>query len=622
MEPCWSVAHGRTARYNQRVEFRLLGPLQLRENGDTIELGAAKERTLLAVLLLHPNETVSTARLVDELWGEQPPASATRLVHTYVSHLRKLLGDTVVTRPPGYAIEVDADQLDLTRFQQLLDEAEGQPAAEASRTLGEALDLWRGRALEDVTLESFARQDVERLEDLRVTALARRIDHDLELGRHEELVPELQRLIAENPYRERFVRQLMLALYRSGRQADALETFIRARATYASELGLEPGPELRELQAQVLRHDPALAAPARGGTRRRPTPIAAIALLAAAAAVTVVGWLATRGPSNDAVAVGPNAVAIVDPQTNRVVAGVPVGIDPGPLAVSAGSVWVGNGADETLSRIDPNSRRVVRTIPLEGSPTALAVSGDRLWAVSNPDRLVHTVDLQFDSVRTRALHFPNAFGENAVIPARPTGITARGGAAWLVTGSGLVLDDHGKRLAEVPVMAADVVMHGGSLWVVQAPWVAGAQVNNESVDLTGSVLRVDPTNGQTVFATTLGRYPGPIAAGLGSLWVVNSYDGTVAQLDDVTARVVRTFQVGKPPLAIGPCTDRSFSVGCGGGLAVGEGAVWIADGRRKALIRLDPGSGQVTGIPLDAAPIDVAVGHGEVWLTLRRNAGA
>ena len=183
------------------------------------------------------------------------------MLATYVWQLRKAIGPIIETRAPGYVISVSPDRLDTSRFDALLARAQTEPAAEAAATLREALELWRGPALADVTFGSSARDDVTRLNDLRLSALAQRIDHDLALGRHEEVLAELQALVAAHPFRERYRVQLMLALYRAGRQADALETYRDARRRFVDELGIEPGPELQRLEHAVLAHDPELDAP-------------------------------------------------------------------------------------------------------------------------------------------------------------------------------------------------------------------------------------------------------------------------------------------------------------------------------------------------------------------------
>jgi predicted ATPase/DNA-binding SARP family transcriptional activator len=267
-------------RSADRVEFRLLGPFEARSSAGPVEL-RAKPRALLAMLLLRANEVVDVDVLADGLWGDQPPPTARKLLQVYVSQLRRALGDgaRLVTRAPGYAVEVEDNALDVVRFGQLL--AEGREAlahgraARARRLLGEALRLWRGPALAEFAYDDFARADAERLEELRLVALEERLEADLELGRHEEIVGELRALVGRSPSRERLWRQLMLALYRSGRQSEALECFAAARGALREQLGLEPGPQLRELQAAILRHDPGLAGrpPARELRSNLPAPL-------------------------------------------------------------------------------------------------------------------------------------------------------------------------------------------------------------------------------------------------------------------------------------------------------------------------------------------------------------
>src|SRR5215218_7153273 len=234
------------------MEFRLLGSFEVCERGQPLEVGAGKQRALLALLLLRAGEVVSTDRLIDALWEEDPPASALNSVHVYVSQLRKALGNSrLTTRGHGYLLALEPEQLDLGRFERLLAEgrqllAEGEPerAAEALRA---ALALWRGPALSDFESEPFARGEIARLEELHLDALEERIEADLALGRHAELVSELEGLVREHPLRERLRAQLMLALYRSGRQAEALAAYQDARRTLVDELGVEPGRTLREL---------------------------------------------------------------------------------------------------------------------------------------------------------------------------------------------------------------------------------------------------------------------------------------------------------------------------------------------------------------------------------------
>lgn len=243
------------------MEFGLLGTLEVRAGDGPLPLGAPKQRALLALLLLNANRVVARERLIDELWGEDPPETAVTAVQVYVSRLRKLLPEgMLVTRSPGYLLEVEPESLDLQRFERLVAEAREADPARASSLLREALGLWRGPPLADFSGEPFARVEAGRLQDLRRAALEGRIEADLALGRHAELVGELEVLIAEHPRRERLRGQLMLALYRSGRQAEALEAYRQARATL-DELGIEPGVALRELEKQILTQNAGLELP-------------------------------------------------------------------------------------------------------------------------------------------------------------------------------------------------------------------------------------------------------------------------------------------------------------------------------------------------------------------------
>jgi DNA-binding SARP family transcriptional activator/tetratricopeptide (TPR) repeat protein len=236
------------------MEFRILGPLEVCAEGGRKLALAGKPRTLLAILVLNANEAVSTDRLIEELWDGSPPETAGKALQVYVSQLRRLLGkERLETRTPGYLLRVDDDELDLGRFRRLREEGK----------LREALTLWRGSPLSDLADEPFAQTEIARLEELRLTAIEERIDQDLADGRHVELVGELEALVAEHPLRERLWAQLMLALYRSRRQAEALDAYQAARRTLVDDLGIEPSPDLQELERRILRQDASLEAPAR-----------------------------------------------------------------------------------------------------------------------------------------------------------------------------------------------------------------------------------------------------------------------------------------------------------------------------------------------------------------------
>jgi DNA-binding SARP family transcriptional activator len=256
------------------VEFRILGPLEVVDR-EPLSLGGHKQQAVLAALLLHRGEVVAADRLIEAIWAGRAPATAGKTLQVYVSNLRKALGDgLLITQGRGYMLDVAPDLLDSDRFEKLA--AKGREALEhgdptkAQTWLQAALTLWRGPALADFSYENFAQSEIARLEEVRMEALEYRIEADLRLGQRAALVPELEALVHEHPLRERFYEHLMLALYRSGRQVDALERYQRARRKLIDEFGVEPGPRLRELQRAVLTHDSALDLSGRSAGRERP----------------------------------------------------------------------------------------------------------------------------------------------------------------------------------------------------------------------------------------------------------------------------------------------------------------------------------------------------------------
>jgi len=242
------------------LDIRILGPLEVLADDRPVGLGGKRQRAVLAALLLQARRVVPTDQLVHDLWGAEPPRTAPTSLHNLVSQLRRLLGpDVLVTQAPGYVLQVRSEQIDAYRFERALGDARRFRPDERRELLAKALALWRGPPLAEFGFDDFAQAEIRRLEELRLVALGERIDADLELGRHAEVVGELEALVGEHPLRETFRRQLMLALYRSGRQAEALDAYQDARSRFVDELGIEPGPELRRLQAEILRHDTAIA---------------------------------------------------------------------------------------------------------------------------------------------------------------------------------------------------------------------------------------------------------------------------------------------------------------------------------------------------------------------------
>ena len=247
------------------MEYRVLGALEVLGSEGPRPLGSSKQRAVLALLVLNANRVVARERLIEELWGEDPPDTAALSVQVYVSRLRKVLPEaSLLLTPPGYMLETESESVDLFRFERLFTEGRRALAAgereRAARVLREAVGLWRGPALAEFANEPFAQIEADRLNDLRVAALETRIEADLALGRHAELISELEALIASYPHRERLREQQMLALYRSGRQSEALEVYRNVRATL-DEIGIEPGANLQRLERQILNGDAAIDAP-------------------------------------------------------------------------------------------------------------------------------------------------------------------------------------------------------------------------------------------------------------------------------------------------------------------------------------------------------------------------
>jgi DNA-binding SARP family transcriptional activator len=269
------------------MEFRVLGPVEVWDGERRLSLGGTKERAVLAYLLLHANQLVPSERLVDELWGGDAPASALRSLRVRVSELRKALGPagtSLAGRASGYVLELGREELDLRRFERLVSEAEGAEARLSAAKLRQALELWRGPPLADFTYESWASAPIARLEELRLVALERRLEAELAVGEYAGLIGELEALVAEHPLRERPRALLMAALYQSGRQAEALQAYQAGRRTLVEELGIEPGPELQELEKAILRHDSSL------DSLRRP-PVDRSILVAARAEESLPGLL-------------------------------------------------------------------------------------------------------------------------------------------------------------------------------------------------------------------------------------------------------------------------------------------------------------------------------------------
>ncbi len=570
------------------LQFRVLGPVEVSDGGQILPLGGPKQRALFADLILNAGSIVSTARLIDDLWGDGPPLTADHTVETYIARLRHVLRGcsapgVLLTRAPGYILDVDPDHIDAFRFGQLV--KDGTAAAgrddheQASALLCAALALWRGQALADVADTPFARGAARWLNDQHLVALERRGESDLKLGRAQDLVPELEALVASHPYHEPFHRQLMLALYRSGRQSEALAAYRRARGLLADELGIEPGPDLQKMERAILRQDPELdqppaappqlpgpaepAPPSRppgpvagaGQRRRRRVLIAAGLALAVAAAAGVplalrvtgagasvpgngIGVLSTSGtsvtsalamPSTLAsLAVGggavwatsPEARAVyrIDPATQAITQAIGVGAGPAGIAYGGGDVWVANASDGTVSRIDSSAGQVVQTIGAGSEPTGVAVGLAAVWVTDPVGSTVFRIDPSSGQL-TRAI--------------------------------GLISPPY------------DIALGAGSIWVTSPA--------------DDSVTKIDPVAGQPVQTIAVGADPDAIAYGFGSVWVANGLDSTVTRINPGTGAVTETIPVGNGPSA----------------LAMGTTGVWVANAAAGTMVRIDPATGRV-----------------------------
>ena len=547
------------------MDFRILGSLEVEDRGRSLPLGGHQQRALVALLLLRANDVVPVDEIIEHLWGAQSPPTATKNVHALISKIRRRLENdpagvdpgqngVLLTRPHGYILTVADGELDLHRFQSLLDEGRRALAAgdadAAAATLRRALALWRGPPLAEFAFDSFADVEIARLEELRLSALEDRIEADLALGRHNDLIAELEALVAHNPLRERLRGQLMLALYRSGRQAQALDAYQGARRMLVDELGIEPGQALQRLEKAILVQDETLELQPRRARRaatatlprpqpdselpegrpegRRPPPRAVesrrrsrlrrIAADRSACRFRRRGrGLLPRSGWVDDPTVHANALGIIDPGSNRIVGEVPVGARPAALVSGSGALWVADLDDRTVSRVDPKTRRRVRTIAVHDAPSGLAVSSAGVWAVGAG--LEHPFATVIRRIDPRVDELSQTF---------------------TIAGS----TDRGEPGTSV---AAD----GRTLWVVTC--------------CLGSVSRVDGMTGKSVARIdTEGISPGSIAFGAGSAWVADTLYNEVARIAPTNV-VVKTIPIGRGPSAI----------------AVGAGAVWVALERRE-----------------------------------------
>ncbi len=605
------------------LAFRVLGPLEVSYSETPVPIAGSRQRALLAYLVLNANRVVASERLIDELFGEEPPDNALNSVHAGISRLRRQLSQAgvpevpIVTRPPGYLFELGPGELDLEEFESLLEQGRRQLDAGApevaAATIREALDLWRGAPLADIARYAFARAEAARLEDLRLAAITERVEADLGCGRHAEVVGELESLVAEHRLDERLRGLLMLALYRSGRQADALQIYQDTRRLLVAELGLEPGKALQQLEQRILSHDPGLDVRQRprvprpaekrvevprsrrtrwpvsqsSSTPRRAIFVITAVLLLVAAVISVVVVVPGSSPA-EAVIAPPSSVALIDPTANRVEAAIQVGDRPTRIAVREDAIWVLHPDIRTLSLVSRTERKVVRTVGLGGAPSAIAVDEHGVWVsdaraasvtLIEPERLTVA-----RTVQTRQQPLPGPYSD--------AGQLASGfGSLWFASGESTItrIDAESGRVltrirgVDTAESLGGIAIGEGSVWVagpfqesmvtridpgrnrivatifVQKFRLNGIAVGEGAVWVSdvGSdqVWLIDPISNTPAGATKVGGQPLSVAYGFGSIWVANSGDGTVSRIDATSGRLVRTITVGGSPNAIAVTDD-------------------------------------------------------------------
>jgi YVTN family beta-propeller protein len=616
------------------AEFSILGPLEVCRSGCVLPLGGPRQRAVLALLLLEANRVVSMDRLAEEVWGGHPPEGWATTLQTYVFHLRRALdpgrargavGDVLVTRGRGYLLRISREHLDAAVFQDGF--TAGRAAldagryAEAAGTLRQALGLWRSGVLADLADYAFTRPEAARLEELRLAALEARIDADLALGRHDALTGELEQLTAEYPLRERLHGQLMLALYRCGRQAEALGAYRRARDLLAGELGIDPGEPLRRLHASVLAQDSALdwsdsrqspAGAHRAGVglpaaspaprRRGPRPaavsrllgwgrwrgrrllVAGLALAVAAAAIVAVARPWAGGPAG----LPGNTVGLIDTAGARVGAAVSVG-SPAGLAYGDGSVWAVDSTEGSLSRINPVTHAVIQQIPVGSAPAAVATTRDgNVWVANSGDGTVSRIN----AAAGRVVQTIPVGNLPVAIAGGPSGV-------WVANQA----DDTANRIDPATGTVTKTIQVGGRPDGIaagrDAVWVANAE--------DGTVTRIDPATGQPSGPVSVGSGPAGIAVTPAAVWVANSLDLTVSKIDPATDRVTATIGVGDGPSSI----------------VAASNALWVSDEFGATLDRIDPRAGKVTrSVFVGSSPRGLAATPSGVWVGARPFAAA
>jgi YVTN family beta-propeller protein len=590
------------------VDFQILGAMRvLGDDGAEVRIPAGRERSLLALLLVERGRVVTVDRIVDALWGAAPPGTAAKAVQGYVSHLRRAVPGAIVTRGRGYALEAPDDAVDAARFARLAADGRNRldedDAAGAAAALAEALGLWRGPAFADVAYDEFAQDEIRRLEEARLAATEDRADALLRTGRTAGLAGELDALVAVHPLRERLRALAMLAMYRDGRQADALDLYERGRRTLAAELGVDPGPELARAHRAILNQDPALGGPARDAPRAPPHVPPPIRdprsrrrrtfILVGAGVVIVVAAvlaLALTRDTGGATAVAVPSVVVIDPATDEVVASVATGSRPISVAADERGAWVGDARDGTVSFVDGTTHQRTATVGVGAPVVDLAYGAGALWAATGGFGEVLQMDVGLGGVTRRI-----PLGEPGAIEATTvSSVAADDASVWAGARGGIMPIDPGT--GDVGAVtglggssALQAVIVGDGVW---------------ATTFRRRAKRVERASGRVTAEFYAGEFILPLAGeGDRAVWVGSADDGRLWKIDADTGATQLTARAGRGA----------------NGLAVSDGSVWVASWPDGTVQRVDPDTGAVRAvIPVGGSPADIAVGAGYVWVVVTK----
>jgi YVTN family beta-propeller protein len=560
----------------------VLGPLEVAVNGGPLPLGGRKQRLLLADLLLARGAVVSRDKLIDGLWGERPPASAAESLDTYVYRLRRTVGhDRLLRAPGGYRLRVEPGELDADRFEQLVATASraadtGDHAGAAAK-LTEALELWRGAVAAEVLDNVSGVSEAERLEEMRLSAMESRVEAQLALGNGKELVPQLERLFAEHPLRERLTGGLMLALYRAGRQTDALRAFQTARGRLSRELGLEPGPGLHELQRRILQHDPTLGSPrfaTQGGSRHRERRLVAVGFVAAVVLAGVLMFGSATARRRPVLPRGANGVVAISVSGDRIASATELTGTPVAISGGYGSVWAAEPSAGEVSRLDAVSGGVIERIRMGGDPGSIASGGGAIWVASSVAATVTRIDPTTESI-TQRIQLPGA---------NPSAIAYGAGRVWVADATERELFEIDPatgalhHIVPLGLQPSALLVAGGAIWVTGYD--------------SASVEKLDLASGRVLGRVHVGDGPAALAWQQNAVWVANRLDATVSRIDPTSLTVSSTIPVGSGPTA----------------LAAGAGSVWVADQYSGTVDRIDTRHDRVAAhYPVAASPTSLAL---------------